>query len=901
MRKFSRCPIVLLIVTAALALTSCEWNNEVYEAYKGNKGFFKCSGYCDLSRLGLAEGQTIDKDACQAAVATWVALDLTDDEGNKLDDAGYCAITTKDECTRLVKHYTGSDAAINDIWTPQQAMDLGNGRYIVTLDDEFFCGSYHALFSQDTPFDTEKLRNACTPSDIESFTHALNGGFCPKDKQECVRYEVQATSPINVALCSSCIAGQAVCMDPMTAQFVCTDILSNEQNCGGCMKVCQSGQQCLQGHCVDTTQTVCTNDDGTTTIIYPYAKETCGATCEQRNGMSCGNNAACVANVDQDNIYYQCECYNKNMLSCTTQTSENKNENYCISPSLLDDCGITCEDDPDNYNNGCFFGQECKDKGNGYTCQCPENMIECNGTCIDPKTNNIYCGASGNCTAEGEGNTTGVTCRDGKTCVNGECTCPKDFVTCEGKCINPADPSTCGATNGESRCTGMDCGNAECTPKSSTSTSTSESTKYVCGCQGVECGDTCIDPLTNHDHCGSKEQTCEQLTKCSENQMCSNGECKNNCAEGTQVCNINGVPLCIPKDRKLNSDCTDCDNGYCPATKQTSILTLNCEAPLNTNENCGGCYYAVNESNTANLGNRCIDSNISCINEACVCNEPDSICEMSTQNTLNMGDSHTRMYGCLEVDYAHANVDFKDGICYPKNDFDNCDNKWKNGYETDLRTTAEHCGSCNHRCMDAPFNGTPTCKDKKCDFQCNSGYTACNASCVNLNDDKDNCGACGHACRLDEICMSGLCCGIGQMNCNNQCVDILSDNNNCGGCGVVCTGKCMLGTCRGNSNTTCRYPMEDCKNWIDGCETNLTSDIEHCGACNNNCSSQWPNNNACIKGTCCNQSGEEVWNDNSKNLVCCSGYKLCVKEQYTNKIYKCQRICAVDWHEVLSR
>ena len=102
MRKFSRCPIVLLFVTVALALTSCEWSNEVYEAYKGNKGFFKCSGYCDLSRLGLAEGQTIDKDACQAAVATWVALDLTDDEGNKLDDAGYCAITTKDECTRLV-------------------------------------------------------------------------------------------------------------------------------------------------------------------------------------------------------------------------------------------------------------------------------------------------------------------------------------------------------------------------------------------------------------------------------------------------------------------------------------------------------------------------------------------------------------------------------------------------------------------------------------------------------------------------------------------------------------------------------------------------------------------------------------------------------------------------------
>ena len=60
---------------------------------------------------------------------------------------------------------------------------------------------------------------------------------------------------------------------------------------------------------------------------------------------------------------------------------------------------------------------------------------------------------------------------------------------------------------------------------------------------------------------------------------------------------------------------------------------------------------------------------------------------------------------------------------------------------------------------------------------CASGLTRCSASCVNLNNDRSNCGACGNSCAAGQGCVNGLCqcpegtrlCCGGDLRCRRQC------------------------------------------------------------------------------------------------------------------------------------
>ena len=82
---------------------------------------------------------------------------------------------------------------------------------------------------------------------------------------------------------------------------------------------------------------------------------------------------------------------------------------------------------------------------------CPPGQIICGATCIDPTTNNKYCGATAGCIG-------GVACTGGLTCVGGTCTgnCPTGEIFCSGTCINPlTNNQFCGAAG---NCTGGNAG-----------------------------------------------------------------------------------------------------------------------------------------------------------------------------------------------------------------------------------------------------------------------------------------------------------------------------------------------------------------------------------------------------------------------------------------------------------
>src|SRR5262249_27092249 len=84
---------------------------------------------------------------------------------------------------------------------------------------------------------------------------------------------------------------------------------------------------------------------------------------------------------------------------------------------------------------------------------------------------------------------------------------------------------------------------------------------------------------------------------------------------------------------------------------------------------------------------------------------------------------------------------------------------------------------------------------------------------------------------------SGMC-NQPEVPCGGACVATQSDPNNCGSCGTVCgtahatSSSCMQGTCA----IACENGFGDCDgNTENGCESQVGSDDQNCGACGNTC------------------------------------------------------------------
>jgi hypothetical protein len=118
---------------------------------------------------------------------------------------------------------------------------------------------------------------------------------------------------------------------------------------------------------------------------------------------------------------------------------------------------------------------------------------------------------------------------------------------------------------------------------------------------------------------------------------------------------------------------------------------------------------------------------------------------------------------------------------------------------------------------------------------------------VNTNTSVSHCGRCNNACpapaNASAQCSAGVCgvgaCNAGFANCDrsvlNGCeANLLSDANNCGACGVICPGGanavpiCGMGRC----GLSCGRGWVDCDGAPDtGCEANVLTDARNCGGC----------------------------------------------------------------------
>lgn len=758
------------------------------------------------------------------------------------------------------------------------------------IDDRVFCGGGDVKGLLGESLET------VVPGDSVQ-TGIFNARSCPKSHPYCV-------STSQGIACSPCEQGKLVCNSS------CVDVLTSSEHCGRCNSpcdgICVSGE-CLKTNC-DATQTRCeVMDDNAKRIVCidPKSKDSCGATCDNLKGTKCGEDFVCANG--------NCIC-DLGLALC---------EGHCI--------------DPQTDNNYCGAGADCEsmrgqkcDINNGVSCKngvcaCAENMVLCNGTCIDPNTDNQFCGAKDGCDTD---ETRGQTCdtENSIACRDGVCQCPEDSVYCGGKCIDPkTDNEYCGASAdclNENRGTvcnegEMTCQNGRCVCNDSALTNcnghciNAQVNGQFCGgkldCEGdnagslcarqngydciegkcrcpentVECNGKCIDPMTDNTYCGAKNG-CIGFENClqSNSKKCINGSCANAYISDGQYCAMNAFYLnnecvCKPGTARCNgSTCVENDNEHCGATG-----------------NCSTGYDMQNYQ-----GIKCADNQI-CLNGVCTINE--ALGGKCGNNQIDCGDK-----GCLDPRHHIVNKACVSGEYECEKDYCDADGNPANGCEVRLGTN-KHCTACGVGCgTDASCDNSGDVPKCTCNYKM-SGYEMCGINCVSILTDKNNCGECGYRCGSEQVCRNDKCtpCDSSQLYCNGKCFEKYDSTLKIEGC---------------NDNVIkCMTDYADCNlSDFDGCESNLKTDGMHCGECDNTCKDGM----MCNDGSCCLPTGSTVklrldyFLEAEKidaivreyiNQCCVTGELLCQKDTieypgYDDQIITltCRETCPQEYHQV---
>ncbi len=439
---------------------------------------------------------------------------------------------------------------------------------------------------------------------------------------------------------------------------------------------------------------------------------------------------------------------------------------------------------------------------------------------------------------------------------------------------------------------------------------------FDCGSLGALCL-----PLRDGTWCGTP---CELQVDCPEGFVCdqftnpSGGGTVGQCVPRLEICgdcldedgDFHGVgPGC------LGTDCNDADQGtYLGAAESCDRTDNDCDSlidedfDLNTDpRHCGACG---NECSVLNGEAYCFDAE--CRVRRCssgwydlngryadgceyectpnpetggveACNGLDDDCDGDVDETFDLARDDNNCGECgnrCEIDGAEAAcIDAECRIATCEFPYADCDGFLESGCETNTRVDLEHCGGCGRPCD--PANASGVCASGVCGiFSCAGAWADCNGQLsdgceVPLDRDPANCDACGRVCELPNAvagCAARACtvasC-LGQWSdCNADPIDGCEANldtnaANCGRCGRVCeaengTGVCVAGSCRIGA---CEEPWADCVGGVeDGCETNLDTSIDHCGACGQDCIA--PNSTmTCEDGACVVLDCDEGWED----------------------------------------
>jgi hypothetical protein len=400
------------------------------------------------------------------------------------------------------------------------------------------------------------------------------------------------------------------------------------------------------------------------------------------------------------------ECF----LSCLggTECRNGRCESGCIFGEVL--CDGKCID-PYFDRKYCGAFNPCYGEGRGEECQsgtvcaggrctvsCLDMQVHCGDVCVEPEKNNEFCGASGDCLGENAGEK----CLNGTVCINGVCesTCLDGQVLCEGKCIDPnTNNMYCGAvydcleSNMGMTCpSGTRCENGLCI--------------ISCLANQVLCDDKCIDPATDNEYCGAMDG-CTSASKCEAGMICKAGECTLSCSQGLSLCDSKCVDVktdpahcsaCNKVCKIANASSVYCSAGVCKAAACAAGYFLHAgKCEKNTDTQCGS-----KGNNCANLAGWvygiCTPAGV------CVATE----CEVNyhIQDRRSVADSSVCCGASCEncSDYSGMNnvldASCERGVCklFCEFAYANCDDIPENGCEASTFYDNDNCGGCGIGC-----------------------------------------------------------------------------------------------------------------------------------------------------------------------------------------------------------
>ena len=396
--------------------------------------------------------------------------------------------------------------------------------------------------------------------------------------------------------CTSNPPGQSTCASGLVAcSGTCVDIQTNAGNCGGCGVGCPSGQSCSGGFCCPTGSAPC----GGACADLAHSNVNCGAC-----GHACSAGQVCAdgaCGVTCPPVETLCAGGDAGAAYCASTQSDNLN---CGA------CGVACG-----------AGQACSNGQCAVTCA--QGLLNCGGSCVDPLTNNLHCGAMTDCM----GSNVGAQCTQGTVCAAGACltSCQVGFINCNGTCVDPLSNNTyCGASAG--------CGLADAGSAGTACAAGSICSVGLCqlSCQAgtIDCSGTCINPSSNNTYCGASlgcgVDAGSSGTPCPPGALCTNGQCAVTCVVGQVLCSdgkchdpghdnqhCGATSGCGMADAGSPGTACDagmvCSQGACGVTcvtTETLCADGQCHDLSVDNQDCGACSTAGHSTACA-AGFRC--------------------------------------------------------------------------------------------------------------------------------------------------------------------------------------------------------------------------------------------------------------------------------------------------------
>ena len=243
---------------------------------------------------------------------------------------------------------------------------------------------------------------------------------------------------------------------------------------------------------------------------------------------------------------------------------------------------------------------------------------------------------------------------------------------------------------------------------------------------------------------------------------------------------------------------------------------------------------------------------LQCVN---TCSTGWADCDGDTSNgcEANVEDSTASCGSCsLSCTNANGSASCSAGVCAAScaPGFADCDGQPENGCESDLASNS-HCGACDARCSNE--HGSTRCEAGSCVPTCAAGFSDCdgdprNGCETNVGSDPAHCGSCTRTCQAGaQVCVAGQCetspCAAGRGECDGDLTQVCETTlatspAHCGFCGNACSAQngaaqCSAGAC---AIASCSSGYDDCDDSpSNGCEVQLSSNVNHCGACGASC------------------------------------------------------------------